>query len=111
MHGWSSTIEGVVFHTGGGGLRPSGPSSGSTGRVRIMIRVRERCSPNIHMFVHPVNLRYIGRYRSVNCKMVGVWRTSIGTVEDVVRDRRGAGSDSDCNERISVNDGSGVPHT
>ena len=89
VHGWSSTLE---FDGPTSTLRwsesvevyipPSGTSSRSPGNVRIYILTRERCAPDIYRYT------CIQVYRTRNCKLVGVWRTSIGVVR-VWRTSRG----------------------
>ncbi len=50
MHDWVRELDGVDSYTplGGGNLRPSGPSSESTGSVRIYIRSREHYTSSIY---------------------------------------------------------------
>ena len=98
--GWGTR---VVFYASldGGGLRPSGPSSGSAGDVRTYRgrRVCEHYKPNIYRFI----IVYIVYYdRTRNCKLVGEWRTSIRELSEMWGgDRRDADSDRDCHESIS----------
>ena len=98
--GIGSGTRRVVFYVSldGAGLRPSGPSSGSTGGVRMScdIRVREHCTPDKCIFIYIV-------YRKRNCKLVGEWRTSIRELSEMWGgDRRDAGSGRDCHESTSA---------
>jgi hypothetical protein len=91
VHDWVRQLERVSLYVslGGEDLRPSGPSSGSTGSVRIYARTYEQYIPNIYGW--------------------GVEDVDRSTVGGVGRGRRATVSDSDCHERISVlcDDGTG----
>jgi hypothetical protein len=85
-----STTRRVSFYASlsGGGLRPSGSSSGSTVGTRIYIRERERYTPNTYRYI------CTSVHRTRNCKLVGVGSTSIGALSEVwVGGRRDSGSD------------------
>ena len=54
-HGLDSATRRVSFYSSldGGGLRPSGPSSGSTGSVRMYtVSARERSTRNIYSCIY-----------------------------------------------------------